>query len=227
MQAGELVIGECRSEPDIIGFVAFAFEQQVRLTYGVGLWVDFLTIEMNGDLLAVVARHLGQNLIRNCQHSSRSTGAVIYKVGARFDMIGDGPKNEFCHQAHDFTRRKVLPSFLIIVLVELSNQLLKDVTHIVIAETSLTLIALPVQDGDWTQVDVRGNELLDEMVKRVCVVKLFKLVTEIKLLNNLNDIGRKTVKVVPEVSKELRWVVKKPFEREPGCVVERLFGGLL
>ena len=50
--------GPLRAADDVVGALAFAFEQHVGLADGVGLGVDLLAVEMRRDLLAVLRGEL-------------------------------------------------------------------------------------------------------------------------------------------------------------------------
>ncbi len=53
--AGKASCGEGGAVPhDVVGGLAFAFEQQVGLADGVGFGVDLLAEQVDGDLLAVL-----------------------------------------------------------------------------------------------------------------------------------------------------------------------------
>ena len=63
---------------------------------------------------------------------------VVDKVSAGPDPIGDGQENGARHVLHHILRCKVLPGFLVALLVEAPNQVPEDRTHAVIFRTCIT-----------------------------------------------------------------------------------------
>ena len=50
--------GPFRAADDVVGVFAFALEEHVGLADGVGLGIDFLAVEVGGDLLAALGGEL-------------------------------------------------------------------------------------------------------------------------------------------------------------------------
>ena len=84
----------------------------------------------------------------------------------------------------------------------------------------------PSRTGRRAQVDVRREELLDQLAEGVGLFELLELVVEVELVDDLLDVGGEAVQVVGEVGPELLGVVEQATERELGRVVERLLGRL-
>ena len=82
--------------------------------------------------------------------------------------------------------------------------------------------APPIQDRLGTQVDVRRNELFDQIAQRVRVGQRGDLVVELELRQDFLDVRREPVEVRLEIGAELLGVVEQAFQREGRGVVERL-----
>ncbi len=134
---GKGVVGQrrvLRPADDVVGGLALALEQEVGLADGIGLGVDLLAVEVGGHLLAVLPGELLQRLLGHGQHAAGAAGAVVEQVGARFDLVGDGQKDEAGHQPHGVARGPVLAGLLVVLLVKAAHQLLKDGAHGVVVE---------------------------------------------------------------------------------------------
>ncbi len=88
----EGVVGErgvFRAADDVVGRLAFAFEQQVGLADGVGLGVDLLAVEVRGDLLAVLRGELlrasprRRSACRRCRRRRRRADRCRTRSGRR------------------------------------------------------------------------------------------------------------------------------------------------
>jgi len=213
---------------DVVRCVPLALEQQVGLADGVRLGVDLLTVEMGRDLLAPFARQLLERLLRHGQHPARTRSAIIEKVRAGFDRVGDGEEDQLRHELHGVALGPVLAGLFVVLLVEAADQLLEDRAHAVVVETGLLHRAIAVQDRFGAQVDVRREQLLDQRVQRIRLRQPRDLVAELELLEDVLHVRREAVQVSLEVRPEL--LLARPGtqvpERELRRVVERLAGRL-
>ena len=82
LAGGEGVGREGGAVLDVVGLDALALEDEIGLADGVGLRVDLLAVEMNGDLLALVAGELVERLFGHGQHAAGAAGAVVDEIGA-------------------------------------------------------------------------------------------------------------------------------------------------
>ena len=80
-----------RAPDDVVGVFALAFEEHVGLADGVGLRVDFLAVEVRGDLLAARGGEFDEGFLGDGEHAARANGAVVEQVSAGSDRIGDAP----------------------------------------------------------------------------------------------------------------------------------------
>ena len=136
-----------RPADDVVGRLAFALEQQVGLGDGVGLGVDFLAVEVGGDLLAVFFGKLLERFLRDRQHAAGAAGAVVDQIGAGLDLVGDGQEDQSRHQSDGVARRPVLARLFVVLLVEAPDQLLEDRAHRVVVEARVLHRAVAVQNG--------------------------------------------------------------------------------
>ena len=118
----------------IVSFAALALEDEIGLADSVSLRVHLLAVQMNRSLLALFPSQLSQSLFRDCQHSACAARAVIDKVGARLDFIGNRQEDEACHELHHVPWGEVLPGFLVVLLVEAAYELFEDRTHAVVVQ---------------------------------------------------------------------------------------------
>ena len=123
-----------RPADDVVGRLAFALQQEVRLRDGVGLGVDLLAVEVGRDLLAVRLGELLQRLLGHRQHAAGAARAVVEQVRAGLDLVGDRQEDQLRHQADGVARRPVLARLLVVLLVEAPDQLLEDRPHRVVVE---------------------------------------------------------------------------------------------
>ena len=92
LHGGEGVVGEggpFRAADDVVGVLALALEEHVGLADGVGLGIDFLAVEMGGDLLAARGGELEERFLADGQHAAGAQGAVVEQIGAGLDGVGD------------------------------------------------------------------------------------------------------------------------------------------
>jgi len=78
------------------------------------------------------------------------------------------------------------------------------------------IFPLAVEHGKWAQIDVRGEELLDELAEGVGLFELLELAVEVELIHDLLNVGRETVQVFREIGPKLLWIVEETTEREQG-----------
>ena len=91
--------------------------------------------------------------------------------------------------------------FLVVLLVELADKLLENRTHAVVIQSRMLHdgLCIILVDGIRREVDIRGDELLNDCTEDVCVNHGVNLIAELELLQNLLHIGREAVKVCLEV----------------------------
>ena len=183
--------GPLRAADDVVGALAFALQQHVRLADGVGLGVDLLAVEQAPDLLAALGADGGERLLGDREHAARAAGAVVEQVGAGPDLGLDGQKDQVRHQSHGVARGPVLARLLVVLLVELADQLLEDRPHRVVV------------DAGRREVDVGVEELVDQRADGIGLRQRLELVAELEVVEDVLDVGREAVEVVLEVGEQL------------------------
>ena len=127
------------------------------------------------------------------------------------------------HELDDLAGGEMFASLLVVLLVELADEFLEDVAHAEVGRAG----ELPSVRADGVvvgEIDVRGDEFLDDAVERVCLAHLADLVAEIELGDDFGDVLAEAVEVVVEVGLELGRVSEQALEGELGGVVENLAG---
>ena len=140
---------------------------------------------------------------------------------------GDGPEDQVGHELHHIPGREVLAGLLVVFFVEPADQLLEDGAHGVVVQAGQADVAVLVEHGVGTEVDVVGGELLDEAAQDVGLDQRRDLVAKLEFFQNLLDVGRKAVQVGLEVGLELLLLGPGPevLQGERRDVVEGVPGG--
>ncbi len=206
---------------DVIGGIAIAFEQEVGLADGVGLGVDFLAVEVGGDLLAVVFGDLLEGFLGHGEHAAGAAGAVVEEVGARLDLVGDGQEHELGHEPDGIAGRPVLAGFLVVVFVEAADQLLEHRAHGMVVEAGL------VAHRGGAEVDVLIEEFLDELAEDIGFREAGDLIAKLEIGQDVLHIWRKAVEVGGKIVAErlLGGAGLEVAQEKGGGVVECLPGG--
>ena len=161
-----------------------AFEQHIRLANGIGLRVDLLPEQVNGDILSAPCCQRLKSLLRHGEHTSRSAGSVIAGIGSVLDLIGNRHEDKVGHQFHNITGRPMFPGFLVVFFVETANQFLENRAHAVIVQSRMLedgfLFILINRIG--TEVNIRGHELFNHRTENVRLNHGINLIAEFELL---------------------------------------------
>ena len=221
---------ECSRSPDyVVGGVALAFEQQVGFADRVGLSVDLLAELVDRYLLAAIFCNLIQDLLAHRQHAAGAAGPVVDQVGAVGDLVGNRQEDQVGHELHPASRGvKCLSRFLVVLLVEASDQLLEDGPHRVVVEAGLADRAVVAENWIGAQVDLGGGEFLYQRAERVRPREPRDLVAEFEVVEDVLDVRGETVQVILKVGLELL-VAGSRTQAHQGklrSVVERLPGRL-
>ena len=95
--------------------------------------------------------------------------------------MGDGQEDEFGHEVHGIAWGPVFAGFLVVFLVKAAHQFLEDGAHAMVVDTV------------WGEVDFGVEKLADQRPEGVCLGKGRELVAELKVLDDIQHIGRKAV----------------------------------
>jgi len=183
--------GPFRAANDVVGALAFAFEQHVRLADRVGLGVDLLPVEVAADLEAALLRDRRERLLGYREYAARAAGVIVEQVGAGLEIGLDWQEDKVRHQAHRVARRPVLARLFIVLFVELADQFLEDRTHRVVV------------DARRREIDLGIEELVDQRTDGVGLGQRLELIAELEVLDDVLNIGRESVEVVLEVGEQL------------------------
>ena len=146
-----------RPADDVVGLLAFAFEQQIGLADGVGLGVDLLPVQVGGDLLAVLLGEFVQRFFGDRQHAAGAAGAVVEQIRARLDLVGDRQEDQLRHELDGIARRPVLARLLVVLLVEAADQFLEDRAHRMVVEARMLHRTIAVQHRLRAEIDRRDR----------------------------------------------------------------------
>ena len=172
-----------------------------------GLGIEFLPVEedlgLGFDLLDAV---LGEG-----QHAAGAAAAVIDGAGHALatGQVGIKRKDQIHHEADDLTRGEVLTGVLVQRFIELPQQMLEDIPHLVVghgggAEVHLALLI----------------EALHEQVKQPGPLQIADGVVEVEGGEDFPDVRGEAHDILPEVQRQMGVIVEEAFVVELGGVVE-------
>ena len=218
--ACELVGGESGAVADVLGVVAL--DHHVRLADGIGLGIDLLAVEVDGGLGADGALGIDDEILGLGEHAAGTAGGIVNGDDGR-ELLFHRLEQQVDHELDDLARGEVLSGLLVVLLVELADEFLKDVAH---AEIGQAGELAPVRaDGVVVgEIDVRGDEFFEDAVEGVRLRHFPDLVAEIELGDDFGDVGAEAVEVVIEVRFQLGGISEQTLEGELGGVVEDLAG---
>jgi hypothetical protein len=97
----------------------------------------------------------------------------------------------------------VFAGFLVVLLVELSNELLEDRAHGVVVHAGMFHGAVGVQDRTGAEIDFGIEKLADERAEGVRLRERGELVAEFEIFKDVLNVLREAVQVVFKVGQEL------------------------
>src|SRR5690606_4789558 len=145
----EFVGGERGANLDVLRVVTF--DHHVGLTDGVGLVVDFFTVEVDVAAGAGGRILFFDKVLRLGEHTAAAAGRVVNGNG-EWQVVFDGVKDQVRHQLDHFTRGEVLTGLFVVFFVELADQLFKHIAHSKVAE-GWQLVAIRIGGVVWGQID--------------------------------------------------------------------------
>ena len=148
-------------------------------------------------MFAVPCRQCRQAILRNSEYTACSAGPVIAGISSVLDLICNRHKDKVCHQLNNITGRPVFAGFLVIFLVELTDQFLENRTHTVVVQTGMLEngLFLILVHRIRAEVDVRRYKFFNDCAENVCLDHGVDLIAELELLQNLLHIRRETVQI--------------------------------
>ena len=210
--------------------VAVALEQHIRLANGIGFRVDLLPKKVDRNIFAAPCCQCYKPILRNGEHTARSAGSVIAGVSSVLDLIRNRHKDKVGHQFHNITGRPVFAGFLVVLLVELTDQFLENRTHAVVVQAGMLedgfLFILINRIG--TEVNIRGHELFNHRTENVRLNHGIDLIAELELLQNLLYIRRESVKICFKIRFQglLFRTAGKVTQTERRCIAKSLSCGI-
>jgi hypothetical protein len=115
-----------------------------------------------------------------------------------------GQEDQPGHELDGVARGPVLAGLLVVLLVEAPYQLLEDRAHAVVVEAGVLHRSVAVEEHRArAQVDVRRQELLDQVPEGVGLGQPRDLVAELEVLQDVLHVRREAVEVGLEVGLEL------------------------
>ena len=121
LPCGVAVNRKCRTVSYMLGLVAVALEQHIRLTDGVGFRLELLPEQMNRNLFTSSSSQRHQSVLCDCEHTAGAAGSIVTGVGRVHDFVRNRHKYEVGHQLHNVAGRPVFTGFLVILFVELAD----------------------------------------------------------------------------------------------------------
>ena len=109
-------------------------------------------------------------------------------------------EHEVHHQFDHLAGREVLTGILVVLFVELPDEFLKDVAHLVAAHAV------------GVKVHRIGGKLLDEQIERSFLMQGLDGVADLEPVQDIPDVLGEAVDVVDQVLMDIRRIVKKPSE---------------
>ncbi len=118
-------------------FFAVTFQQHIRSTDSISLRIDFLPEQMDSDFFAASLSQRQKSVLSNGEHTTRTAGSVIAGVGSVLDLVCNWHKHKVSHELDNITRCPVFSGFLVVLLIKLTDQFLKDGTHAMIIKAGM------------------------------------------------------------------------------------------
>src|SRR5262249_15710019 len=117
------------------------------------------------------------------------------------------------HQFDNFARSEMVPSLLIGLLIEATDEVLEHVTHCDVR--------------DRIRMQVHRSYLLDDFKESVGFLQLLNLIGKVELFDNLTRAGREPSHGFKEVRGKLVGIAEEPLESEVASVVKVQFEFLI
>ena len=197
LSCGVSVQGKRRAIADMIRLFPIAFEQHIRLADRICFRVHFLSKQMNRHILSILLGNRQKPVLCNSKHTASPAGSVITGVGGVFDLTRNRYKDKVCHQFNNIAGRPVFACLLVVFLIELADQFLKNRTHAVVVQPGVLQYSLRIVliNRLRREVDIRRNKFLNNCSQNIRLNHRINLIAELELLQNLLHIRRKTVQV--------------------------------
>jgi len=201
---GQLVIGKGAAELDVLGVLALGFQDEhVGTGDGRGLGIEFLPLEedlgLGVDLLDAI--------LGNGQHAAGAAAAVMDGAGHALatGQVGIKHEDQIHHEADDLTRGEVLAGVLVQRFVELPQQVLKDIAHLVVGHGA----------GAEDHL-ARLIEALHEQVEQPGPLQIADGVVEVEGGKDFPDVRGEAHDILPEIQRQIGVIVQEALVVELG-----------
>ena len=181
---------------------------------------------MDRNIFAAPCRQCHKPILCNGEHTTRSAGPIIAGVSSVLDLIRNRHKDKVCHQLNNITGRPVFAGFLVVLLVELTDQFLENRTHAVVVQTGM------LENGLFfvfvhrvrTEVNIRRYKFFNDCTEDICLDHSVDLIAELELLQDLLYIWRETIKICFKVRFQclLLRTAGKVAQTERRCIAKSL-----
>ena len=181
-----LVQGERGTKADVFGLIAIALQEHICGANSVGFRVNLLTKEMDRYILATSMGKCKKTFLSNGKHTAGSTSPIVAGVCSVLNLVRNGNENKVCHKLNNVTRRPVFTGFLVILLVETTDQFLENGTHAVIIQTRMAHdgFGLVFPHRIRAQVNVGGHKFLNDGTEDISVHHRVDLIAKFELIQN-------------------------------------------
>ena len=208
----QLVVGEGAAELDVLRILALWLQDEhISAGDGPGKGVQLLPVEENLGL----GIDLEDVVLGDGQDAPGAAAAVIDGAGHALGacQLGIEHEHEIDHQADAVARGKVLAGVFVEGFVEFAEQVLEDVTHLVVGH------------GGGAQVHFALLiETLHQQVEQIHPPEVADGVVEVKRGEDFPDIGREAHDILAKVQSEVGIVMQEALVIEFGSVVEGVSG---
>ena len=152
---------------------------------------------MNRYILSILPGNRQKPVLRDSKHTACPAGAIITGIGGVLDLIRNRHKDKICHQFNDISGRPVFACLLVVFLIELADQFLKNRTHAVIIQSRMLHQSLSIVLINWLrrEVNIRRNKFLNHRPQNIRLDHRVNLIAKLELLQNLLHIRGETVQV--------------------------------
>ena len=191
--AREPVFAQGGAEPDVVG--VFARDEQVGFADGVGLRIEFLPVYPDFYLRIDILEH---PVFADGEHTAGATAGIEHRadLALALQVFPVARKHQRDEQPHDVAGGVMLPAGLVTHFGELPQKLLEDLPHRMVIH--------------HIGMQVHRTELLDQQKQAVVLMQLLHQLIQLEILDDIVNVLRKPVNVIPEIDKHILRILLQP-----------------